>query len=148
MGDWDSTVLTGPEGEDWRVPVSELEARLERLAQALRVAALPGALIQHPVDLYYFAGGRQDGSLFVPADGSEGDGPIFFVRRSLERARFEAGGENAPFLLEPFPRLREFADILKAKEHMVHQDCSLENSLRHSHNDLPLPFRLSVNAKM
>ena len=45
MGDWDSTVLTGPEGEDWRVPVSDLEARLERLAQALRVAALPGALI-------------------------------------------------------------------------------------------------------
>ena len=115
MGDWDSTVLAGPGGEDWRVPVSELEARLERLAQALRVAALPGALIQHPVDLYYFAGGRQDGSLFVPAEGTEGDGPVFFVRRSLERARFEAGGENAPFLLEPFPRLREFADILKAK---------------------------------
>ena len=98
MGDWDSTVLTGPEGEDWRVPVSELEARLERLAQALRVAALPGALVQHPVDLYYFAGGRQDGSLFVPADGSTCDGPIFFVRRSLERARFEAGGQDAPFI--------------------------------------------------
>ena len=63
MGDWDTTVLSGPEGEDWRVPVSELENRLERLARALRVAALPGALIQHPVDLYYFAGGRQDLSL-------------------------------------------------------------------------------------
>ncbi len=44
MGDWDSTMLSGPEGEDWRVPVSELTSRLERLAQALRVAALPGAL--------------------------------------------------------------------------------------------------------
>ncbi len=54
MGDWDTTVLSGPEGEDWRVPVSELENRLERLARALRVAALPGALIQHPIDLYYF----------------------------------------------------------------------------------------------
>ena len=115
MGDWDSTVLTGPEGEDWRVPVSELETRLGRLARALRVAALPGALIQHPVDLYYFAGGRQDGSLFVPAEGSEGDGPVFCVRRSLERARFEAGGENAPFQLETFPRLSQFADVLKSR---------------------------------
>ena len=76
MGDWDTTVLSGPEGEDWRVPVSELENRLQRLARALRVAALPGALIQHPVDLYYFAGGRQDGSLFVPAEGSEGEVPF------------------------------------------------------------------------
>ena len=115
MGDWDTTVLSGPEGEDWRVPVSELENRLERLARALRVAALPGALIQHPVDLYYFAGGRQDGSLFVPAEGMEGDGPVFFVRRSLERARFEAGGDNAPFKLESFPRLSQFAEVLKLR---------------------------------
>ena len=115
MGDWDSTMIFGPEGEDWRVPVSELESRVQQLARALRVAALPCALIQHPVDLYYFAGGRQDGSLFVPAEGSEGDGPVFFVRRSLERARYEAGGDNAPFQLEPFPRLREFADVLKAR---------------------------------
>ena len=115
MGDWDATVLSGPEGEDWRVPVSELENRLERLARALRVAALPGALIQHPVDLYYFAGGRQDGSLFVPAEGTEADGSVFFVRRSLERARFEAGGDNAPFQLETFPRLSQFAEVLKSR---------------------------------
>ena len=115
MGDWDTTVLSGPEGEDWRVPVSELENRLKRLARALRVAALSGALIQHPVDLYYFAGGRQDGSLYVPAEGTEGEGPVFFVRRSLERARFEAGGDNAPFKLESFPRLSQFADVLKSR---------------------------------
>ena len=115
MGDWDATVLSGPDGEDWRVPVSELENRLKRLARALRVAALSGALIQHPVDLYYFAGGRQDGSLYVPAEGTEGEGPVFFVRRSLERARFEAGGDNAPFKLESFPRLSQFADVLKSR---------------------------------
>ena len=115
MGDWDATVLSGPDGEDWRVPVSELENRLKRLARALRVAALSGALIQHPVDLYYFAGGRQDGSLYVPAEGTEGEGPVFFVRRSLERARFEAGGDNAPFKLELFPRLSQFADVLKSR---------------------------------
>ena len=76
MGDWDSTLFIGPDDEDWRVPVSELESRLNRFAQALRTAEIPGALIQHPIDLYYFAGGRQDGSLFVPAEGLEGDGPV------------------------------------------------------------------------
>ena len=40
MGDWDATVLSGPEGEDWRVPVSELENRLERLARALRLSLI------------------------------------------------------------------------------------------------------------
>ena len=48
MGDWDAAVLSGPDGEDWRVPVSELENRLERLARALRVAALPGAPVDPP----------------------------------------------------------------------------------------------------
>jgi len=115
MGDWDTTFLSGPEGEDWRVPVSELESRLNRFAQALRTAEIPGALIQHPIDLYYFAGGRQDGSLFVPAEGLEGDGPVFFVRRSLERAQYEAGGDDAPFEIEPFPRLRHLADVLRAR---------------------------------
>jgi hypothetical protein len=48
MGDWDSSVLSGPEGEDWRVPVSELENRLNRLARALRVAALPWCIDSAP----------------------------------------------------------------------------------------------------
>ena len=53
--------------------------------------------------------------MFVPAEGTEGDGPVFFVRRSLERARFEAGGDNAPFKLESFPRLSQFAEVLKSR---------------------------------
>ena len=115
MADWDSSVLSGPEGEDWRVPVSELEQRLNALATALQASSLPGVIIQHPIDLYYFAGGRQDGSMFVPAQGAGGsvqaggDGPVFYVRRSLERAQYEAGGNNAPFSIcllytSPSPR--------------------------------------------
>ena len=97
MSDWDSSALSGPEGEDWRVPVSELEQRLNALAVALRTSSLPGILIQHPIDLYYFAGGRQDGSMFVPAQAAGGsaeaggDGPVFYVRRSLQRAQHEGG---------------------------------------------------------
>ena len=121
MADWDSSVLSGPEGEDWRVPVSELEQRLEALAIALQASSLPGVIIQHPIDLYYFAGGRQDGSMFVPAQGAggsvqaDGDGPVFYVRRSLERAQYEAGGDNAPFSIEAFPRLRLLSETLQSR---------------------------------
>ena len=34
------TTLVGPEGEDWRVPVSELEARQKELASRLREKGL------------------------------------------------------------------------------------------------------------
>lgn len=121
MPDWDSSVLSGPEGEDWRVPVSELDQRLNALADALQASSLPGVFIQHPIDLYYFAGGRQDGTMFVPAQGAGGsaqaggDGPVFYVRRSLQRAQHEAGGENAPFIIEPFPRLRLLSETLQSR---------------------------------
>ena len=121
MSDWDTSVLSGPEGEDWRVPVSELEQRLNALAAALQASSLPGVLIQHPIDLYYFAGGRQDGSMFVPAQAAGGsveaggDGPVFYVRRSLERAQHEAGDDNAPFSIEPFPRLRLLSETLQSR---------------------------------
>ena len=65
MTSWSTSDITGPDGEDWRVPVAELATRQANLAEMLAAAGLPGALIQHPVDLYYYAGGRQDGSLFV-----------------------------------------------------------------------------------
>ena len=121
MSDWDTSVLSGPEGEDWRVPVSELEQRLNALATALQSSSLPGVLIQHPIDLYYFAGGRQDGSMFVPAQAAGGsieaggDGPVFYVRRSLQRAQHEAGDDNAPFSIEPFPRLRILSETLQSR---------------------------------
>ena len=54
MTAWSSGDIVGPDGEDWRVPVSELAARQARLGVMLAEAGLPGALIQHPVDLYYY----------------------------------------------------------------------------------------------
>ena len=115
---WTPTDIVGPDGEDWRVPVSELEARQRRLGELLAEAGHSGALIQHPIDLYYYGGGRQDGSLFVPAKGAGGseeaggDGPVAFVRRSLKRATWEAGGDDSPHRVVPFPRLSVFADEL------------------------------------
>lgn len=104
--------LHGPEGEDWRVPVAELTDRQHALAEELRARGLGGALVQHPVDLYYLAGGRQNGVLWIPA--SEDGASIQFVRRSLDRARFEAGGSDAPHEVRPMPRSSEFEDVLMA----------------------------------
>ena len=106
--------LHGPEGEDWRVPVAELTDRQHALAEELRARGLGGALVQHPVDLYYLAGGRQNGVLWIPA--SEDGASIQFVRRSLDRARFEAGGSDAPHEVRPMPRSSEFEDVLMASE--------------------------------
>ncbi|MDG1552735.1 MAG: M24 family metallopeptidase, partial [Candidatus Poseidonia sp.] len=121
MTTWTTDDLVGPEGEDWRVPVSELAHRQKGLANLLREAGVAGALIQHPVDLYYYSGGRQDGSLFVPATGAGGsvetggNGPVAFVRRSLKRAQFEAGGDDAPHEVVAFPRLSLLADALRQR---------------------------------
>ncbi len=110
----------GPEGEDWRVPVNELEARQTTFAETLAEHGHPGALIQHPIDLYYFTGGRQDSTFFIPAKGAPGsveaggDGPTAFVRRSLRRAMYEAGEDNAPHRVVEFGRLSQFSDTLKS----------------------------------
>jgi len=108
MSTWSSKDLIGPEGEDWRVPVSELEARQLALSAALRSNGQDAALIQHPVDLYYFSGGRSDSSMLITAD--EASPNTLFVRRSLKRAKWESGGNDSPHVVEPFPRLSTFAE--------------------------------------
>ncbi len=98
--------LVGPEGEDWRVPVSELESRQRELANRLAREGHEAALIQTPVDLYYYAGGRQNGSLLISANGEA----RFFVRRSLSRAIYESGGGDSPHSVEKFPRMSTFTE--------------------------------------
>jgi len=118
MASWSTDELRGPDDEDWRVPVSELEERLDNLSKRLMKANLKAALIQNPVDLYYYAGGRQNGALLIPAADSlahvsqGGCGPKFYVRRSIKRAEFESGGSDSPVTIEKFPRLRQFAEAL------------------------------------
>ena len=45
MTTWSEADIVGPEGEDWRVPVSELEARLTLLSSLLAEAGIGGAII-------------------------------------------------------------------------------------------------------
>ena len=83
---WDAERLTGPDGEDWRVPVSELEERRNRMASALTEQGLESALIDDPVELYWLTGGRQNGMMLIGAEGSDIQ-HTHWVRKSLERAQ-------------------------------------------------------------
>lgn len=108
------STLVGPEGEDWRVPVSELESRQSKLASMLTEAGHEAALIQTPVDLYYYTGGRQNGSLLVTAEGES----RLFVRRSISRAKHESGGSNSPHSVEAFPRMANFVEEIACNPSM------------------------------
>jgi len=109
--DWDAGRLTGPDGEDWRVPVSELQARQAMLSKALARAGQESTLIDDPVELYWLTGGRQSSMLLVGAEGSDIE-TVHWVKRSLERARFEAGGTNAPHQITEQPRMNGLEDSL------------------------------------
>ena len=111
---WDAERLSGPDGVDWRVPVSELENRRSRLSSALADSGIESALIDDPVELYYLTGGRQNGILLIGADGS-GVSNTHWVRKSIIRAKFESGGDNAPGPIEPQPRMSGLADAIRAK---------------------------------
>ena len=62
-------LISGPEGDDWRVPVTELEERQMGLAKSLADHGMESALIDDPVELYWLTGGRQNGILLIGADG-------------------------------------------------------------------------------
>ena len=95
------------------MPVSELKSRQLSLAKLLDETGFEGALLHNPVDLYYFCGGRQDAAMFIPAL-SKDTTPTQFVRRSVKRAKFEAGGSDAIHNVVKFPRLSEFSDTIKS----------------------------------
>ena len=67
--EWDKSTLVGPGGEDWRVPVSELEGRQGRLSIALAEEGIESAYIEDPVELYWLTGGRQNSAILMGADG-------------------------------------------------------------------------------
>ena len=108
---WDAERISGPNGEDWRVPVSELEARQSRLSEALAGAGHESILIDDPVELYWLTGGRQSSLFLVGAEGS-GISNTQWVRRSLKRARHEAGGSDSPHSIAVRTGMGEFEGSL------------------------------------
>lgn len=78
--------------------------RIERLQAELRANGADGFVVTHPVDIYYFTGTLQGGFLIVPAEGE----PIFYVRRSVTRAK-----EESRVRIEPLGSLRTWRERLK-----------------------------------
>ena len=78
----------------------ESEQRIIRLQRELREKGIDGALLVYPIDVYYFAGTRQNSVLWVPADGN----PRLFVRKSLSRAMTESLVEDT----RAFPSSKDF----------------------------------------
>ncbi len=101
---WDTSTITGPDGEDWRVPVSELQDRQSRLSSRLAEEGIESVFIEDPVELYWLTGGRQNSAILI---GSEGSGirTTHWVRRSVRRAVFEGGGDDCPHQVEEHPRM-------------------------------------------
>jgi len=109
---WDVARLTGPENEDWRVPVSELEYRQKLFSSRLSAEGIESAWIDDPVELYWLTGGRQNSVMLIGAKDS-GIENRHWVRQSVERARFEAGENDAPHVIERHPRMNELEDYLR-----------------------------------
>ena len=109
---WDVARLTGPENEDWRVPVSELEYRQKLFSSRLSAEGIESAWIDDPVELYWLTGGRQNSVMLIGAKDS-GIENRHWVRQSVERARFEAGGNDAPHVIEKHPRMNDLEDYLR-----------------------------------
>jgi Xaa-Pro dipeptidase len=82
-------------------------SRISRHQAALAERGLAGALVLPAVDVFYLAGTRQNGALWVPAAGA----PILLVRKSHARAKAEAAVED----VRPFPPSRDLARTLGAE---------------------------------
>ena len=103
--EWSTDTLAGPDGEDWRVPSSELERRQSRFVEALEGMS---AWVNDPVDMYWLVGNRQSGGVHFAAEGAVTQ----YVRNSLERARFESGGNDAPHSVVSHPRMSALSETV------------------------------------
>ncbi len=74
-----------------------MEERIHMLQERLIGSGTDGMIITRHTDIYYFTGTMQAGFLFVPAVGE----PMFYVRRSVNRAKEESG-----IAIEPLGSLR------------------------------------------
>jgi Xaa-Pro dipeptidase len=81
----------------------EAAQRIGHLQRKLVKNGIDGALVIYPIDIYYFAGTRQNAVLWVPAAGS----PLLLVRKSLSRAREESAVAD----VRPFPSSKEFPTL-------------------------------------
>ena len=122
--------------DHFRVPVSEIERRKNRIQHELQEIGIEALFIVQRVDLFYFTGTAQNGYLFMPARGN----PLLFLKKYMPRAREESSigdmvqiesVKEIPDLLSDFygrfPRVLalEF-DVLPVRDYQFY--CSLFQS--------------------
>jgi Xaa-Pro aminopeptidase len=99
-------------------PQAELEQRIRKLKNHLKLNNIDAALILQRVDLFYFAGTLQQACLYIPAEGE----PILMVNKNTERARAESYLESIEHLNSP----KQIPDIIKAKGNKPPANLGLE----------------------
>jgi Xaa-Pro aminopeptidase len=87
-------------------PKEEIAARIDGLKRLMAKSGIDFSVIVQHVDLFYFTGSAQRGTLVVPIDGE----PLYFVLRSLGRARAET-----PLPVIEAKSDRDMAKALRAK---------------------------------
>ena len=102
-------------------PRDELDHRIGALQRHLRTQQVDAALISQNIDLFYFTGSMQSGTLLVPADGR----PVYAVRRVFERARTESALEEI-VALESF---RQLPDLLRGTAGRTPRRIGLEHDV-------------------
>jgi len=89
--------------------------RWQALQEKLRAHNVDGMIVTQNVDLYYFTGSMQAGYACIPAEGE----PVFFVRRSVARAR-----EESSVRVEPLDSMRSLAERLAGAYPPLRADAS------------------------
>jgi Xaa-Pro aminopeptidase len=98
-------MLTQLEGD--LTPKEEIQARIDNLKKLMASSGIDFAVIMQNVDLFYFTGSLQKGTLVVPLDGE----PLFFVQRSLDRAMIET-----PLEVTGIKTDKNMAEIIRDKK--------------------------------
>ena len=55
---------------EFLTPSEEIERRIDLFQRLLQEQGLDGALVCHPVDIFYFSGTAQNGYLWIPSEES------------------------------------------------------------------------------
>ena len=87
------------------VPETEVHHRIRHLQSILRERGIPLAWIDHPTEISYFAGSRQNGVLLIP----EKEDPVYYAKKSLARAERES-----PLAVEPYPGWKRLMKEVRA----------------------------------
>lgn len=85
------------------IPKEEIHRRITDLQARLAADNLDAAILNYAVDVYYFAGTRQNSILWVPRNGD----PVLLVKKSFSRALQESCLKD----IRPFPSSRELPAI-------------------------------------